>query len=331
MAEHETVAVVGGGSWATALVWLLTQNGHTVHWWLRSAESRTHLAATGRNPRYLPQVQLPLDQLALPEHLPNAFAGATRTLLAVPSAYVEATLAQVPPAAVQAAAVGSAIKGLVPSTGERISDYCQRVWGLPPEAYTVVTGPSHAEEVVRGQLTFLTCGSVSAAQANGWAACLASPTVVTVGSDDVEGLEFSGVLKNVYALAVGLALGLGYGDNFRAVLASACIRELETYLAQAHPNPARVVTDSAYLGDLLVTAYSEHSRNRQLGYRVGAGQTPAEALAHMGMIAEGYSVVRVLIEVLGLTNLPIAQAVYNVVHQGLPPQKALLDLAPTFR
>lgn len=331
MSRFSSIALIGSGSWATALAWLLSRHDITLNWWVREENARASLAQTGQNPTYLPDVRLPTRGIVYSASPAAAIAEAEATLLAIPSKYLADALSDVPKEIFAGKWVASAIKGLVPVTGQSVSDYLKTRYGVRADHFTVVTGPSHAEEVVHGQTTFLTCGSAQALLAQRWADSLAGPTLHTRLSNDVEGLEFAGILKNIYAIGMGMAIGLGYGDNFRAVLAAACIREMEDHLAQEHPNPARNVTDSPYLGDLLVTVYSPYSRNRQLGQLIGEGRTAMEAVGSMPMVAEGHTTAEVLFGLAKPPHLPIARAVYEVLHRERDPQEAITSLLDAIR
>lgn len=330
MAEAKPIAVFGAGSWATALSWLLAQNGHAIRWWVRKPANAAYIQAEGLNPRYLSQARLPMEKIRVLQDAQQTLEGCSHLLVAVPAAYVHGHLESLPEGALAGLHVASAIKGIEVRSGLSIAHYFTESWGVAPERYAVVTGPSHAEEVVRRAVTFLTVGSASEAHASYWAAALRAPFIHSRTSTDVEGLEFAAVMKNIYALATGLAIGLGYGDNFLSVLVSACLQELEIYLAEQTPGERRI-TDSAYMGDLLVTAYSEHSRNRQLGRLVGSGLTPEQALQQMNMVAEGYYAARLVFERVHARHLPIAHMVYEVLHQQVPPRSAMEALATRFR
>lgn len=328
------VALVGGGSWATALAELITENGFALHWWLRSETDVAHIRRTGRNPSYLPEAKVERSRLTVSTDLAAVVAPAQLVICCVPAAYLHDALAQLPADAFVGKTVGSAIKGIEVTTGLRIAEFFAHTWQVKPEQYVVITGPSHAEEVARTQTTFLTCGSAAAESAQLAASVLNADHLHTVISDDVVGLEYAGVMKNIYAVGIGLCLGLGYGDNFVAVTVANCLREMDRFLHEIAPQPPhgqRHVADSAYLGDLLVTGYSSHSRNRTLGRLVGEGMAPPQALAHMNMVAEGYYASQQIARKYTAQQLPTAHAVYRVLHEGADPAETFRTLLASFR
>lgn len=329
MAEKR-MAILGNGSWATALVQVVAGNGYKVHWWVREEQDIAVIKAEGRNPSYLPQARIPMQTVTVYSDLAEAIRNADIALFVIPAAFLHASIQQLPASLLRGKIVASAIKGLDVNSGKIISTYFKDQFNIPASHYAVVSGPSHAEEVALGRTTFLTVGSASeviAAQVGG---LLQSDNLHVIISTDVKGLEYAAVLKNIYAVATGLAVGLGLGDNFVAVLVSACLKEMDHFLP-APPGTERHIADSAYLGDLLVTAFSEHSRNRTLGTLVGQGLTPAEAKEKMKMVAEGYYASKLLFENGNPDNLPIARGVYEVLHHGASANELFDELKLAFR
>ncbi len=326
----KTLAVFGNGSWATALVRVVALNGYRVRWWVRDEADIPTLRETGRNPSYLPQAQLPIERVTVTASQEEALQTADIALFVTPAAFLHNSIQHLNPALLKGKLIASAIKGLDVHTGRTMADYFKQQFSIPPSHYAVISGPSHAEEVALGATTFLTVGSASEVIASQVGALLQCDSVHVIISTDVRGLEYSAVLKNIYAVGVGLSVGLQLGDNFISVLVSACLKEMDAFM----PAPAgsvRHIADSAYLGDLLVTAYSEHSRNRTLGKLVGSGQTPAEAKAHMKMVAEGYYASKLVAESIPQEKLPIAHGVYQVLHQGAAPREVFNELMLSFR
>jgi glycerol-3-phosphate dehydrogenase (NAD(P)+) len=324
------VAIIGNGSWATALVQLVTATGHPVRWWVRTPEDVEVIRATGSNPSYLSEVQLPLDQLTVSADVAEVIAGAQIVLFVVPSAYLAGSIEGLPKSAFAGRMVASAIKGLEITTGLRIADFFAQQYGIPASRYAAVSGPSHAEEVARGQITYLTVASENEYTARAVADVLRGPNLRTVIADDVLGVELAAIMKNIYAVCVGMAIGLGYGDNFIAVLTTNCLREMDAFLHGLAPGK-RNIAESAYLGDLLVTAYSQHSRNRQLGQLVGQGLSAEQAMRQMRMVAEGYYASRLVEQQAYAGSLPIAHAVFSVLHAGASPSEVITALLPSFR
>ncbi|TNE79543.1 MAG: NAD(P)H-dependent glycerol-3-phosphate dehydrogenase [Bacteroidetes bacterium] len=329
------IAVIGGGSWATALVKLISDKGLgkgiELTWWLRRQESIEHLKKYKHNPDYLSSVVLPTEQINLTTSLPEAIADVEMVILAIPSAFLYDQLQELPEDAFQGKWVASAIKGVVPQTYEVVGTYLKNRFKMPEKDLLVIGGPCHAEEVALEKLSFLTIASGSQASADKLAAILESRFLKTSTSLDLYGTEYGAVLKNVYAIASGICHGLGYGDNFQAVLMSQAIKEMEYFLDQVSPME-RDVNDHVYLGDLLVTAYSQFSRNRTFGNMIGKGYSVKFAQLEMNMVAEGYYATKSMHELLWKLkiNMPILEAVYNIIYQNAIPKNEARRLIETF-
>lgn len=288
-----------------------------IRWYLRNAADAAHINEYGHNPKYLSAVQIRTDRVTACSDAGECLQDAELVLLAVPSAFLHQTLEglNLPHDAYYL----SAIKGIVPETRQVIARYLEQSHGIAPEKMAVVTGPCHAEEVALEKLSYLTVASLHEEPAHSIASLLSCRYILTSVSQDLYGAEYAAVLKNIYAIAAGIAHGLGYGDNYQAVLISHAIREMERFLDALHETH-RDVKDNAYLGDLLVTAYSQFSRNRTFGNMLGKGYSVAHAQLAMNMIAEGYyatdSVYRMNKE-LGV-YMPLLDAVYAVVYAQQP-------------
>lgn len=314
-------AVIGGGSWATALVKILTDARQPVYWWMRDHEAVEHIRAYGHNPRYLNTVEIKLRRDHVSTNLKRLVSKADILIMAVPAAFLRAALQSLKPEELVGKKVVSAIKGMIPGENILIADYFRQFFQVPVENLAVITGPCHAEEVAMEKLSYLTIGSENAALAHQVAQSLACRYIRTNPSDDIWGTEIAAVMKNIFAIASGIAHGLGYGDNFQAVLISNAIQEMEAFLQVYHPI-TRDIKGSAYLGDLLVTAYSQYSRNRTFGNMIGRGYSVRNAQIEMNMIAEGYYAV-VCVEALRekfAVSLPITEAVYNILYRNAPPR-----------
>jgi glycerol-3-phosphate dehydrogenase (NAD(P)+) len=331
--QKSSIALLGAGSWATALAKTLAENGHTVHWFVRRPEVRHQIAQQGAHPQYLPGVQLPLAQLRFAETAAQAVATAPDVLIVVPTAHLAYQLQGLTAAHFAGKRVATAIKGLLPQTGLLVCEHITRTYNLPNEQYAAVLGPGHAEEVATQQQTYLTVCSTQAALAAHWQQNLQSDFLRVATSPDVQGAELASALKNVYALATGVALGLGYGDNFVAALVANALAEMGHLLEGAFgPNTARNLAHSVYAGDLLVTAFSPHSRNRRMGQWLGEGRPLPEVLAQTQMVAEGYYVAHLLQTryaqtAHGMPNAPIVQAVQNLLVHHQPAAQVFQQLA----
>jgi len=315
--EDKMIAVIGSGCWATALVKILLENKQrTIHWWVRSKEVCDCLSDTGHNPRHLPELQLDSTRIHVNTDLAATVAANDILILAVPSAHITGVLSQLPVEAYKEKRFVSAVKGYVPQQKISISQYLERHLQVPPELFCVISGPSHAEEVAAGKPTFLTVASTNSLLAQNIASLLTCSYIHTSTSNEVHVIELCGLSKNVYAIAAGLAIGLGYGDNLIAVITAAAAHELQNII----PN-----TTLAFrlLSDLMVTCFSRHSRNRSLGEAVAHGVTPSEHFLHTGMVAEGYYSAAIMHDMDTPCPIPIAETVYNILYLGADPRRSI--------
>ncbi|MEM7381597.1 MAG: NAD(P)H-dependent glycerol-3-phosphate dehydrogenase [Bacteroidota bacterium] len=323
-------AVLGGGSWATALVKMLTENLDTVVWYMRNTEAVNYLQEHRHNPRYLRSVEFHMEQLQLEDNINEAIAAADILIFAIPSAFLEDELNKLSaPTVLKDKIIFSAIKGIVPSTGLIVGEHFHDHYGIPFNNIGVITGPCHAEEVALERLSYLTIACADEAKADLVANALKSTYIKTKISDDIIGTEYAAMLKNIYAVAAGMAHGLGYGDNFQSVLMSNAIREMKRYIGRVH-KMKRNINNSAYLGDLLVTGYSTFSRNRMFGNMIGKGYTVKSAMMEMNMVAEGYyaakSVQKLKASFIKKVRTPIIDTVYQVLYENKNVKKAFRKL-----
>lgn len=312
----QKITVLGGGSWATALVKILSHATDEIHWWVRNPETVSFIQQYQHNPYYLSDVTLDLEKVKPTSDLKEAFQSSSIILLAVPSAFLKSTLATITSKDFEDKTVFSAIKGIVPEHNLIVGDFMQQYFKVPIQRMGVITGPCHAEEVALEKLSYLTIACPDPVVTNGMASLLTCRYIRTITSDDIFGTEYASVLKNIMAIASGICHGLGYGDNFQAVLISNAIREIKRFVDAVHPIK-RDINDSAYLGDLLVTAYSQFSRNRTFGSMIGKGYSVKSAQLEMNMIAEGYYAIACIHSINQKVNvdLPICNAVYNILYE----------------
>ena len=312
--------MLGGGSWATALVKVLTENKQVVQWWIRNAEIRKSLKDHGNNPRYISSVFFEKQFLSLQDDLIDTIRHADIVFIAIPSAFVKETLSVLHPQDLKNKIIISAVKGMIPGDNSVLAEFFHEQYNVPFNNFIVISGPCHAEEVALEKLSYLTIACPDKQNAQQIASLLHCRYMKTNTSDDIFGTEYSAVLKNVYAITSGICNGLGYGDNFQAVLISNAIEEIDRFVKAAHPI-SRDIKDSAYLGDLLVTAYSQFSRNRTFGNMIGKGYSVKSAQLEMNMIAEGYYASACIHEVNKnfKVDMPIAQATYNILYQKFSP------------
>lgn len=321
------VAVVGGGSWATAIIKILTENQVLIRWWLRNADDAGHISRYGRNPRYLTDALLDRRKVQAFTNLSEALKGTQYVVLAVPGAFIADALGGLGPEELSGKIMVSAIKGMVPGENLLVTDWLEKRHGLPQQQCCVIAGPCHAEEVALEKQSYLTIASPELQQAAAFARLMACRYVYTSSLTDLYGVEYCAVMKNIVALACGICHGLGYGDNFQAVLVSNAMQEIRRFLDAVYPH-YRDLSASAYLGDLLVTCYSQFSRNRTFGSMVGRGYSVKSAQVEMNMVAEGYYAVRSIHEINRPfdTDLPIIGAVYRILYEKASPQAEITAL-----
>ena len=316
------IAMIGGGSWATAIIKMLSDNitEKEIYWWLRNEESIAHIKAFKHNPNYLSSVEIKVPQDHISSNIKQIFKAADYVVLNVPAAFLKETLAEISEEDFKGKKIVSAIKGIVPDENQIIGEFIHQTYNVPLNDILVISGPCHAEEVALEKLSYLTIASTDVDLAAQFSALLQTRYIKTNVSDDIFGTEYAAVLKNIYAVASGICHGLGYGDNFQAVLISNAIREIKAFVDAVHPIE-RDIMESAYLGDLLVTAYSQFSRNRTFGNMVGKGYTVKSAQLEMNMIAEGYYAVSCMhhINKKYKVEMPISRAVYAILYEKHSP------------
>ena len=317
------IAVVGGGSWATAIVKILSDNliDKEIYWWMRNNDAIEHIRKYNHNPHYLSSVEIKLPTENLSSDLKSIIAASNLILLNVPAAFLKEALKDISSDDLKGKKIISAIKGIVPDENMIIGEFMNQHYQIPFSDIIVISGPCHAEEVALEKLSYLTIASQDSNLAAHFASMLNTRYIKTNVSDDIYGTEYAAILKNIYAVASGICRGIGYGDNFQAVLISNAIREIESFVDAVHPI-GRDIKESAYLGDLLVTAYSQFSRNRTFGYMIGKGYTVTSAQLEMNMIAEGYYAVNCLHQINKTykVNMPICRAVYAILYERHSPQ-----------
>ena len=316
------IAMIGGGSWATAIIKMLSDNeiDKDIFWWMRNEEAIAHIRNYKHNPSYLSAVEIKLKPENVSSNLARVIAEADWVILNVPAAFLKDTLKDINPTQLKGKKVISAIKGIVPEDNLIIGDFLHKKYELPYDDILVISGPCHAEEVALEKLSYLTIACTNVNVAAKFAGYLNTRYIKTNISDDIFGTEYAAVLKNIYAVASGICHAVGYGDNFQAVLISNAIREIERFVGVVHPI-ARDIKESAYLGDLMVTAYSQFSRNRTFGNMIGKGYTVKSAQLEMNMIAEGYYAANSmhLINEKYKVDMPISEAVYQILYERKSP------------
>jgi len=316
MSDNLKFAVIGGGSWATAIVKMLCVNLSEISWYMRNDAAIEHIQKYKHNPNYLSSVEFDTNKLKLTNNINEAVAYADYVIFAIPSAFLAGELKNLT-VSLSDKIIFSAIKGIVPETSLIVGEHFHIEYDIPYYNIGVITGPCHAEEVALERLSYLTIACGDPDKARVVAKSLSGNYIKAKISDDIIGTEYAAMLKNIYAIAAGIAHGLGYGDNFQSVMMSNGIREMKKFIRKVH-KMKRNINDSAYLGDLLVTGYSVFSRNRMFGNMIGKGYTVKSAMMEMSMVAEGYYATKSAYKLnqgYG-AKTPIIDAVYAVLYEG---------------
>ncbi len=327
------IGIIGNGSWGTALAKILTDNGNTIHWWVRNEEAIAHLKTRYHNPHYLTSVRFMPDTILPTNNLTTMLQACDTVIVAVPSAYAQGVIEQVDKSLWQNKNIISAIKGVLPDTNLLLNDYLTTNFNYPLTSYVSVMGPCHAEEVAEERLSYLTFSGLDDELTVAVADAFRNTYINTTCNHDIWGAQFAAVLKNIYAVGAGIARALDYGDNFLSVYITNCYREmyhfLQDHFEKVHPSSEHPdFHTSAYLGDLLVTCYSLHSRNRTFGTMIGKGYSVKSAMLEMNMVAEGYYAARGMQSVSrGLSiPIPIATFIYKMLWENLNPSDGFLKI-----
>lgn len=329
------VAVVGGGSWATALIKILSDKYHDnevdLLWWLRSEENIEYIRTYRHNPNYLSSVTIPSEKIEISADFEFVIKEADIVIIAIPSAFVYEMFSTLPQDALNEKLLVSAVKGVVPQTHQVLNDYFREHFGVPEKKNVVIAGPCHAEEVALEKLSYLTIAGESKKSAQQIADYLSIRYIKTTVSKDLIGIEYAAILKNIYSVLAGICHGLGYGDNFQAVLITNAMEEMKNFLDHVG-NRDRHIERSPYLGDLLVTAYSQFSRNRTFGNMIGKGYSVKSAQLEMKMIAEGYYATKSMYKICKELDykMPMLYALYQVLYDKKSASTEIKKLAENF-
>lgn len=318
--------IIGSGSWATALAKILTDNGHTIFWWVRNAETIAYMEKRKHNPHYLSAAYFNPQQLRLSSDIHEVVAASEALVIAVPSAHAEEVFGQLAPAELKGKKIISAIKGILPTDNQLLHEYLTKHYHVPVDQYFALLGPCHAEEVASEKLSYLTFSGKDHANAEAIAKDFTTEYINTVVNDDVTGVQYAAVLKNIYALGAGIAHGLEYGDNFLSVYIANSAKEMVGFLRQLSETETQpsVLTPnyaaSVYLGDLLVTCYSLYSRNRTFGNMIGKGYSVKSAQLELNMVAEGYYAAKCVYRTNQTVKalMPIASTIYEILWEHRP-------------
>lgn len=321
------ITIIGGGSWATAIIKILSEGNVHIKWWMRSSEDAEHIKKLHHNKNYLSSVEIHPSKVKPYTNLKEALRDTEWVVLAVPAAFLADALKTINKSHLQGKKIISAIKGMIPATNQLVTDWIEQTYEIPASNIGVIAGPCHAEEVALEKHSYLTIASPNLTLANSFADLLRCRFVSASALADLYGVEYAAVMKNIVALACGITHGLGGGDNFQAVMVSNAMQEICRVVDVIAPIK-RDLSASAYLGDLLVTAYSQFSRNRTFGNMVGRGYSVKAAQLEMNMVAEGYYAVKSIYEMLKNHNIeiPITNFTYQILYQNASLKKEFEDL-----
>ena len=313
------IAIIGGGSWATALVKLFLNNVPELNWYIRKPETIRYIQTYKHNPNYISSILFETERIHFYSSINEVVENSDILIFAVPSAYLKETLDD-PALHLGGKLIVSAIKGIIPGDNLTIAEYFNRIHNIPFNSIAIITGPCHAEEIALEKLSYLTIAAKNEAKAEMLCNMLRCSYLKAIPTHDIYGIEYAAVLKNIFAIASGICHGLGYGDNFQAVLVSNALQEMKRFLDQTYKSKRKVNT-SAYLGDLMVTAYSQFSRNRTFGMMIGKGYSVISAQLEMNMVAEGFHSTHCLKEINSRheVKMPILDAVYNILYEKIAP------------
>lgn len=325
------IAVMGGGSWATALAKIVLSNQDAINWYMRRPEQIDDFKRMGHNPSYLTSIYFNTDKITFYSDINEVIEQSDTLIFATPSPFLKQHLAKVT-TSMSDKFIISAIKGIVPDENMLIADYFTEYYKVPENNIAVIGGPCHAEEISFERLSYLTLACRDIEKARVLTQIFRNSYLKSSCSEDVVGIEYASVLKNVYSIVAGICHGMKYGDNFQAVFISNAIEEMRNFVHAVH-GLARDITDSAYLGDLLVTAYSRFSRNRTFGTMIGKGYSVRTAQLEMEMIAEGYYGTKCIHEINEKykVNMPILDALYAILYERKSPVIAIKQLTETFK
>ena len=325
------ICILGGGTWGTALAKIVLMNQKQMNWFIRRDDQIEGFYKLGHNPNYLTNVKFNLAQITFYSNIEKAIKESDTIIIAIPSPFVKQYFRRIWNSTFRDKFMVSALKGIIPNDNMVMSEFLSSNYKIPTENIGVISGPCHAEEVALERLSFLTVASSDQNKATLLSEAITSRLLKVRLSNDVVGIELAAVLKNIYAIAAGICQGLQYGDNFQAVLMSNCAREMAHFLEGVVPLE-RNITEQHYLGDMLVTGYSQFSRNRTLGAMIGKGYSVKTAQLEMEMVTEGYYGAKCINELNSRfrINMPIAPTVYQVLYEKLPPQTAINKLIEFF-
>ena len=331
--NSQRIGIIGSGSWATAIAKIVTDNGFSINWWVRQANNIEYFQKRHHNPHYLRNAYFDIAKIQFSDDITKVVSDADIIIIAVPSIHIENSLASLDAQALHGKKVVSAVKGVLPKINLLLNEYLAQKFSLPLTDYFTLLGPSHAEEVASEQLSYLTFSGVEPEATQAIADCFKNEYINTIVNNDIYGVQYAGVAKNIYALGAGIAHGLEYGDNFLSVYIANAASEMNVLLASVKHHYKQDCKDvnysaSVYLGDLLVTCYSLHSRNRTFGNMIGKGYSVRSAELEMNMVAEGYNACKCIMAINECMeiDLPIITAIYKILWEGADPGASFKEM-----
>ena len=334
--NSKRIGIIGNGSWATAIAKIVTDNGFTINWWVRQANNIEYFQKRHHNPHYLRNTYFDVSKISFADQVSKVVEDADIIVIAVPSIHIESSLSGLDKDALKGKQIVSAVKGIIPKLNVLLNEYLSDTFNVSVENYFTLLGPSHAEEVAAEQLSYLTFSGVNTENTAAIAACFKNEYINTIVNNDVYGVQYASIVKNIYALGAGIAHGLEYGDNFMSVYIANSANEMKQLLNammhQSDHNCDKVnYSASVYLGDLLVTCYSLHSRNRTFGNMIGKGYSVRAAELEMNMVAEGYNACKCIMAINQTVNapLPIITSIYKILWEGADPAATFKEIENT--
>lgn len=341
--------IIGSGSWGTALAKILTDNNNSINWWIRSEINIRHFKNRHHNPQYLSSAYFDTSLLHFTTDVAEVINNSDCIIIVVPAAYAADALSGLPKDIFQNKKIISAIKGILPEQNLLLNDYLKNEYAVALTDYFTVLGPCHAEEVAAEKLSYLTFSGIDEATTQLIASHFKNDYINTLDNNDIYGVQFAAVLKNIYAIGAGIAHGLEYGDNFLSVLIANSADEMAGFLRKAgiqnvevgsiehtvpHTRNEKRTTNyaaSVYLGDLLVTCYSLYSRNRTFGNMIGKGYSVRSAQLEMSMVAEGYNASKCMyiINKKILAEMPVAETIYKILWENMSASEGFKKIEET--
>ena len=325
--------IIGSGSWATAIAKILTDNGHTINWWIRKEETINILNKKRHNPHYLSTAYFDISLIKLSSSIEEVIVNSNTVIIALPSAYVQESIGKLPTHIFDNKRIISAVKGILPQSNLLVQEYVAKHFKVNPDNFFTVLGPCHAEEVAAEKLSYLTFSGKNLQRTQLIADSFKNDYINTITNTDLLGTQYAAVLKNIYALGAGIAHGLEYGDNFLSVFIANAAKEMNGFLKIASPNTTEDYAASVYLGDLLVTCYSLYSRNRTFGNMIGKGYSVKTAQLELNMVAEGYNASKCIHH----TNksvqatIPIADTIFSILWEHIPAAEGFKTIETLLR